>query len=38
MHARHLATLTLDYQVALRALEQVSGTFQEQRVRQITAK
>jgi outer membrane protein TolC len=33
-----LATLTLDYQVALRALEQVSGTFQEQRVRQITAK
>jgi outer membrane protein TolC len=31
-----LATLALDYQVALRALEQVSGTFQDQRVRQIT--
>jgi outer membrane protein TolC len=31
-----LATLSLDYQVALRALEQVSGTFQDQRVRQIT--
>jgi len=33
-----LATLTLDYQVALRALEQVSGTFQDQRVRQLTEK
>jgi len=31
-----LATLSLDYQVALRALEQVSGTFQDLRVRQIT--
>ena len=33
-----LASLTLDYQVALRSLEQVSGTFQDQRVRQITEK
>lgn len=33
-----LETLSLDYQVALRGLEQVSGTFQEQRVRQITGK
>ncbi len=33
-----LATLSLDYQVALRNLEQVSGTFQEQRVRAITGK
>ena len=33
-----LATLSLDYQVALRALEQVSGTFQDLRVRQLTEK
>lgn len=31
-----LATLSLDYQVGLRALERVSGTFQDQRVRQLT--
>lgn len=33
-----LATLSLDYQVALRKLEQVSGTFQDLRVRQLTEK
>jgi outer membrane protein TolC len=33
-----LATLSLDYQVALRSLEQVSGVFQDQRVRQLTEK
>lgn len=31
-------TLALDYQVALRALEQVTGTFQEPRVQQLTGK
>lgn len=33
-----LATISLDYQVALRRLEQVSGTFQDLRVRQLTEK
>ena len=33
-----LATLALDYQVALRALEQVTGTFQDPRVLQLTGK
>ncbi len=33
-----LTALTLDYQVALRSLEQVSGSFQESRVRQLCAK
>jgi outer membrane protein TolC len=33
-----LATLALDYQVALRALEQVTGTFQDPRVQQLTGK
>lgn len=31
-------TLALDYQVALRALEQVTGTFQEPRVQKLTGK
>jgi len=33
-----LAGLTLDYQVALRSLEQVTGTFQESRVKQASVK